>query len=48
MMTLLGKGSERNSATILWSVILIPIVALWIVGGLIIGTVRWVATGFRR
>ncbi len=45
---LLGKGSEPGGAAILWGIILVPIALLWLIGGTIIGTVRWVATGFRR
>ena len=28
--------------------IVVPIALLWIVGGIVIGTIRWVSAGFRR
>lgn len=30
-----------------WLILLAPIAALWIVGGIVIGTLRWIGGGFR-
>jgi hypothetical protein len=31
----------------IWFILLAPIAALWIVGGIVIGTLRWIGGGFR-
>lgn len=44
MRLLLGREGEE--ALIVWTIILVPIVLLWLVGGSIFVAVRWVRRGF--
>ncbi len=39
---------DENGKKLLMYAVGVPIVTLWVVGGLLIGTIRWVARGFRR
>jgi hypothetical protein len=36
-----------ESATVLWAFTLVPVALLWVVGSIIIVTLRWIARGFR-
>jgi hypothetical protein len=40
--------SRRGDAEVLWALTLIPIAILWIVGGIVIGTLRWIGRGFGK
>jgi hypothetical protein len=42
-----GQGPGPNSTAILWGIILVPLALLWLIGGITIRTVRWVAAGFK-
>ncbi len=39
---------ETPDAGWVWGIILAPIAALWIVGGIIFGTIRWIGRGFAK
>lgn len=41
-------GSGSSDRALLWGLLLGPLVIFWMLGGLISGTVRWVARGFQH
>jgi hypothetical protein len=38
---------DYNVGLAAWAVLLLPIALLWIIGGIVLGTVRWLARSFR-
>jgi hypothetical protein len=45
MTEFLTAGPDR---LVFWSITLVPIVALWIIGSIVIGTLRWIGRGFGK